>query len=151
MSPPKLLLERFMEKIERSASGCWEWVGSKNKLGYGKMCVDGRRIGAYRMSYELLVETIPVGLEIDHLCRNPSCVNPQHLEVVTPRQNLFRSKCPNILLSLSNRCKRGHDLLGPKARRRENGTRHCQQCDTIRHRERRSRDRLAKEGREGAT
>lgn len=70
--------------------GCWEWTGTKNQFGYGRLCRDGRRVVAHRWLYERLRGAVPAGLQMDHLCRNRSCVNPDHLEPVTQRENLRR-------------------------------------------------------------
>lgn len=71
-------------------SRCWLWQAGVNNYGYGQLLVNGQHIYAHRFSYELLRETIPDGLELDHLCHEPSCVNPDHLEPVTHRMNLER-------------------------------------------------------------
>ncbi len=73
--------------------GCWDWQGLRVR-GYGVMhcTVNSRKttIRAHRYAYELIVGPIPEGLTIDHLCRNPACVNPAHLEPVTIAENLRR-------------------------------------------------------------
>lgn len=71
-------------------SGCWVWSGSPSTRGYGKITVAGTIFYAHRFMYELHVGPIPDGLYIDHLCRNKMCVNPDHLEPVTHRENLMR-------------------------------------------------------------
>ena len=62
---------------------CWEWQGPRDTSGYGRH----GHFRAHRVAYQLMVEPIPVGLVLDHLCRNPGCVNPDHLEPVTTREN----------------------------------------------------------------
>jgi len=70
-------------------TGCWLWIGATAR-GYGQIWVDGRTQPAHRIAYELLVGPIPEGLQLDHLCRVRHCVNPEHLEPVTNRENILR-------------------------------------------------------------
>lgn len=71
-------------------SGCWNWNGSKNGEGYGQIRRQNLRTPAHRHFYIHHRGAIPDGLVIDHLCRNRLCVNPEHLEVVTQRENKLR-------------------------------------------------------------
>jgi len=89
--------ERFDAKwTPEPNTGCWLWTASTNKNGYGQFRfgsqVDGTRtmVLAHRWAYEHLVGPIPEGLQLDHLCRAPWCVNPEHLEPVTSRENTVR-------------------------------------------------------------
>ena len=88
-------LDRLHEVVTVSTSGCWEWNLCKTRRGYGHLRLPvsegGGYGGAHRAVYERLVGPVPDGLELDHLCRNPSCVNPSHLEPVTHRVNLQRA------------------------------------------------------------
>lgn len=91
-------VQRFFEKIDKTET-CWLWVAALDK-GYGRFAADGRRmISAHRWSYEFHVGPIPEGLTLDHLCRTPRCVNPDHLEPVTQRENMARippkTHCPH--------------------------------------------------------
>jgi predicted DNA-binding transcriptional regulator AlpA len=81
--------ERFWEKVEPTGF-CWEWTAFKDRKGYGRFRVDDRTMQAHRVAYELLVGPIPEGLHLDHLCRNTSCVNPDHLEPVDLAENVRR-------------------------------------------------------------
>ena len=76
--------------IVDKTTGCWNWNWSKNKLGYGNLTRDGKARKAYQVYYELEYGPVPPGKELDHLCRNPSCVNPEHLEAVTHATNMRR-------------------------------------------------------------
>lgn len=89
---PHDLRDRFEEKVSRpTADACWLWLGTGTKSGYGQLSVDGQHHYAHRVSYELHVGPIPDGLQIDHLCRTRRCVNPRHLEPVTPLVNTRRA------------------------------------------------------------
>jgi HNH endonuclease len=79
--------ERFWEKVEQG-EGCWLWTGAIDR-GYGQFVWNGRK-RAHRVAYELIIGPIPEGLELDHLCRNKSCVRPEHLEPVTKAENIRR-------------------------------------------------------------
>jgi hypothetical protein len=81
----------FWTKVDRRADGCWQWTASVTSKGYGMVSVSGTSRRAHRVAYELLIRRIPEGLQIDHLCRNTSCVNPAHMELVTAAENLRRA------------------------------------------------------------
>ena len=88
------------------ASGdCWEWTGNVSSAGYGRVGIRGRYLLAHRVIWKALVGPIPVGLQIDHLCRNTTCVNPDHLEPVTHTVNLRRGSSAN---GRKTHCKNGH-------------------------------------------
>jgi hypothetical protein len=81
---------RFWMRVEKDPQpGCWWWTGTLNRR-YGVFSVRGKNIGAHRFAYEKLVGPIPEGLFLDHLCMNPTCVNPSHLEPVAPGENTLR-------------------------------------------------------------
>lgn len=92
--------------------GCWLWTGRVNACGYGTVSAyEGDKMvtrRAHRVVYEHEVGKIPDGLVLDHKCRNPSCVNPAHLEPVTTKENTRRG----LSGVLKTHCKHGHKLGG---------------------------------------
>jgi hypothetical protein len=85
-------IERFFSNVEfEPNSGCWLWSGGGVHMRYGMMAVNGKPISAHRFSYNLHKGPVPDGLEIDHLCHTPLCVNPSHLEAVTRSENNKRA------------------------------------------------------------
>lgn len=123
------LADRLWAKVDKTET-CWLWRGSRNRLGYGRICEGGpsrRILFAYRVAYELERGPIPPGLSLDHLCRVPACVNPAHLEAVTHRENVMRGQNPSIRVYHTDICRRGHDyaVVGFVARSR---VRTCRQC-----------------------
>jgi len=90
MSPTERLAALKTKIRHDPETGCWIWLGSKNRYGYGGAKWNGTSIMAHRVFYYLLVGDIAPDLEIDHLCRVRNCVNPAHLEAVSHGENLKR-------------------------------------------------------------
>ena len=118
---------RFMAKIDRSEN-CWLWTACKNVSGYGVFSLDGKPRQAHRVSYEMYIGPIPDGLVIDHLCRNHSCVNPEHLEPVAQRENILRGKSPAARCATVKHCPQGHEY-NEENTRRYRGFGYCRVCD----------------------
>jgi hypothetical protein len=78
--------QRFWEKVKRT-KGCWEWQGHCTQFGHGQLGVATALVYAHRFAYELLVGQIPDGCVLHHLCSNPACVNPAHLEPMTQAEH----------------------------------------------------------------
>ena len=136
------MTQSFRERFEKFVfpepnSGCWLWDGALIHSGYGTFSVNNRRRLAHRVSYEMEKGTIPAGLEIDHLCRLRSCVNPAHLEAVTPSQNVRRSLSPAALNAKRIECPQGHSLSGNNVELLKGKWRICRRCRVDRNRRRR--------------
>lgn len=111
------------------ASGCWNWTGQKSPKGYAVTHFKGiSTTRAHRVFYMLLVGEVPKGFELDHLCRNRSCVNPDHLEVVTTKVNVLRGIGPTAINARKTHCIRGHPLSGDNLYTRRSGKRQCRIC-----------------------
>ena len=106
--------EAFNLRVDKSAGPdeCWVWIGSRNTAGYGRMNYNCKHHAAHRLSWEFHVGPIPEGLVIDHLCRNTSCVNPNHLEPVTDRVNILRGTAPTAEAARKTHCPKGHAYEG---------------------------------------
>lgn len=121
--------DRFWPKvIEDVDTGCWNWTGTRNGGGYGSFtAIYGESpVCAHRFAYQYVVGVIPVGLQIDHLCRNRGCVNPAHLEPVTARENSFRAR--------KTHCSAGHPFDTDNTYERRDGKRGCKECMRAAHR-----------------
>ncbi len=125
-SRPATLAERILANYVVDETGCWIWKGQLNNKGYGLIWSRdaGQKIAAHRVAYELLVGPIPAGLELDHTCETPACVNPAHLEPVTHAENMRRIRDRQMA------CRRaGHDWTDPRNVYRDaNGGRRCRAC-----------------------
>lgn len=118
---------RVMTQTRTDESGCWIYTGPISQGGYGRL---GKEY-AHRIMYEAIHGEIPPGLDIDHLCRNRRCCNPQHLEAVTRRENLLRGMGWTAINARKTHCKRGHEFTDENTRHDGRG-RQCRACDQIR-------------------
>lgn len=125
--------ERFWRQVEKTPS-CWIWTGAKDWDGYGVSRVNGRVGRAHRESLAWEIGPLPAvnekgkRLVVDHLCHNPACVNPDHLELVTDRVNVVeRGSGPTAVNARKTHCKRGHPLTEDNAYV-SNGMRSCVEC-----------------------
>lgn len=119
--------ERFWAKVEKTDT-CWFWTGGRTASGYGAHRVDGRQVGAHRLAYTFSVGPIPAGMQIDHLCRMKHCVNPAHLEAVTPRENTHRAQQQDGVGIGKTHCPSGHLYDAENTRRKPDGRRVCKTC-----------------------
>jgi hypothetical protein len=127
---------RFWSKVSPApADACWTWHGAKNCRGYGNVGRNHKTYLTHRVAYELTVGPVPVGMDLDHLCRNKGCVNPTHLEPVTFLANMRRrySAAPD---ERPTHCLQSHELTPENTEIiRATGQRRCRTCVAERRRE----------------
>lgn len=134
---------RLLAKIARNpATGCWDWRGARQPTGYGTLWNGHRPEQAHRIAYRLYRGEIPAGCEIDHICRNRGCVNPEHLRAVPHRENMRVSDTIMGRNAAKMFCKRGHPLTGENLYRvPSTGARQCRACLRLHAANRRERRR----------
>lgn len=113
----------FLARVRPDPSGCWGWDGAHSKDGYGQLYVRPRMLYAHRVAYRLYVGPLVDGLVIDHLCQNPGCCNPAHLEQIEHRENIRRGRA-----ATKANCKRGHARTPENTYVRKDGSRICAVC-----------------------
>lgn len=130
-------LKRFNAKYIVRDDGCWIWTACIGSDGYGHFWADNRVQGAHRVAYKHHVGHVSDDLQLDHLCRIRSCVNPFHLEPVTPKVNTLRGVGQGAKNAVKTHCKHGHPFTEENIYRRKDGR--GKQCRTCMRRDRRAR------------
>lgn len=121
-----------VEGLERS---CWIWSGARTEFGYGLISVFGQSRLAHRWFYEHERGPVSPGLELDHLCNHPWCVNPDHLEPVTPEENVRRATLRGTGVGARTHCPEGHEYTPENTYIiPQTGSRSCRLCKQIRNR-----------------
>jgi hypothetical protein len=139
--------DRFWPKVDTSAGPdeCWPWAATRRPDGYGLFRFDGRMGRAHRFSHLRFIGPIPDGYEVDHLCKNPPCVNPAHLEAVPPIVNNYRSDSWAGRHQRATHCPQGHPFDDANTYRPPSGGRQCRTCRRHHRRAAEARSRARRE------
>lgn len=125
---PANMKGRLLSKVKVEGE-CWTWQGYRLPGGYGQIGVGARRMRlAHRVSYVVFKGNIPDGLEIDHICRNTSCINPHHLEAVTSSTNARRGNTIARKNAAKTHCKHGHEFTAENTILHKGKYRNCKTC-----------------------
>jgi len=128
---PKEHTRIFAKIFVNQVNKCWEWQGSLDKQGYGLLWYKQKTERIHRVMYAFFIKPIPRGIknrrfaQVDHLCRNHACCNPEHLELIAQRVNVLRGISPPAIASRRINCIHGHSLEYTKNGKR----RRCRTCD----------------------
>lgn len=139
------VVARFWSKVDRTDT-CWLWTGAKDPKGYGRYRLRPSVVFAHRYAYALVNGEPPEGLVLDHLCRTPACVRPDHLEAVPQLVNVLRGQAGTVASARYAEhlhCPKGHPLFGPNLylyiTKRGRKNKQCRTCKAVRDRERKAR------------
>lgn len=119
--------DEFENLVYETPSGCWEYHGTTNEMGYGALGIDNRRMYAHRYVYECMVGKIPDGMMLHHKCGNKVCVNPIHMELLTLAEH---TRLHNN--STKDFCKNGHRRTEENTYILPNGKSSCRDCRELR-------------------
>lgn len=120
-------IERFMASVEQGEH--WLWTGTLSANGYGRFYLRGRFLAAHRVSLLLAGRDVPDALTVDHLCRVRNCVRPDHLELVTIRENVLRGTGLSAVNAMKTHCPKGHEYTADNTYHNGKGNyRRCRVC-----------------------
>lgn len=123
-----MLLDKFVRKVAVTTNKdeCWNWLGPITANGYGRFCVRTKSFLAHRWVYEEVVDVIPPGFVLDHLCRNRLCVNPMHLDLVEHKENARRAGLNDVFCRNGHKREESNVYVVPST-----GARTCLECRDI--------------------
>jgi HNH endonuclease len=124
----KILVKIILHEPTTLPTGCWFYPHSTLRKGYIRVRCDGKDIMLHRLIYEHFRGPVPQGLLLDHLCRNPGCCNPDHLEPVTSRENTMRGNTLARRWATADCCVNGNPWIPETTLRRKGGARRCRIC-----------------------
>lgn len=127
MSVEVMLNNRFWYKVDKTGN-CWEWIACTNNDGYGRFRLNGKPQLTHCLSYEDKFGKIPKGLELNHICRNRHCVNPDHLEAITHKENIQKGISAN---RNKTHCPQGHEYTEKNTYIHPSMKRMCRTCRQI--------------------
>lgn len=140
MGARRSVAERIFSRL--AVGDCWVWTGCRNDRGYGQAAVgNGKRAYVHRWVWEYLVGPVPDGLVLDHLCRNPPCANPDHLQPVSGKTNTLRGVGFGARNARKTHCPEGHLYDEASTRITRRGWRICRTCHAASQRQLRARQR----------
>ena len=122
-------LKRLESKFDRTNDGsCWVWKGPTTIWGYARFWLRRKGVYAHRLMYTLYRGPIPNGLILHHVCKNPSCVNPNHLTPISNKKNILWGNSPSAVNFRKTHCKQGHEFTKNNTYIASDGERGCRKC-----------------------
>lgn len=123
------ILERFHQSISPEPNtGCWYWMNGCERTGYGQFCHSGKVWKAHRLSFAHYHRALEPGEVVHHKCEIPFCVNPDHLQATSQRDNVLLGNAPAAIQARQTHCMRGHELSGENLFVTTDGRRQCLDC-----------------------
>ena len=137
MGRPKNTEQVILSKVEEGVV-CWKWLGTIGSKGYGRTRWNGKYMHSHRAVYEILRGEVSPELQLDHLCRNRACVNPDHLEPVTAKVNVLRGEGLAAVNAKKTHCPKNHEYSNENTYILRNH-RYCKECSRVKLRLRRAK------------
>lgn len=130
---PDITIDKIVNYLNRTIKtekGCWVWQGAKSPDRHARVNINSQAYYLHRVIFKAVGNRLDKSLELDHLCREPSCVNPKHLEQVTHRVNSERGEAGTHLKNKTH-CPQGHPYSGDNLYVFPSGGRSCRTCTRV--------------------